>query len=168
MVLESKCCTGELSVENTYVGIRTQCYSTVKLSKMLYTSTIDGFWTNTLHALCMTWHYCSYATTIVQQQVLCSQYYHTEDLYYVSRTIDMCNFSIGKILLRTCTTERPTLLAASSLHRQGPQSTIAGVKSSEECMEEPGVWRGIRNLAGTCVLPRQPCFRMLMCKRLLR
>ena len=167
MVLESKCCTGELSVENTYVGIRTQCYNTVKLSKMLYTSTIDGFWTNTLHALCMTWHYCSYATTIVQQQVLCSQYYHTEDLYYVSRTIDMCNFSIGKILLRTCTTERPTLLAASSLHRQGPQSTIAGVNSSEECMEEPGVRRRIRNLASTYVLPRQPCFRMLMCKRMV-
>ena len=167
IVLESKCCTGERSVEKTYLAIRTRCYNTVKLSRMLYACTTDGFCRNTLHALCMTWHYCSYGTSIMAQQALCSPYSDTGDLYYVSHTIDMCNFSIGKVHLRTCTTERPTLLAASSLHRQGPQGTIAVVKSSEECMEKPGVWRGIRNLARTYVLPRQPCFRMLMCKRLV-
>ena len=131
---------------------------------MLYTSTTDGFWRTALHAWCMTWHHCSYATTSMAQQVLRSRYYHTVELYYVSHTIEMCNFSIGKVHLRTCTTETPTLLAASSPHRQGPQRTVAVVKSSEECMEEPGVWRSMRNLAGTCVLPRQPRFRMLMCK----
>ena len=134
---------------------------------MLYTSTTDGFWRTALHAWCMTWHHCSYATTSMAQQVLHSRHYHTGELYYVSHTIEMCNFSIGKVHLRTCTTERPTLLAASSLHRQGPQSTIAGVNSSEECMEEPGVRRRIRHLASTYVLPRQPCFRMLMCKRMV-
>ncbi len=97
---------------------------------MLYTSTTDGFWRTALHAWCMTWHHCSYATTSMAQQVLRSRYYHTGELYYVSHTIEMCNFSNGKVHLRTCTTERPTLLAASSLHRQGPQGTIAGVKSS--------------------------------------